>query len=80
MGEQASGCYLPLFWSPSLCIYVAVFSNKGLPCLPHIVLISDCGVVGEEDSVKTKPTQLHPARQGIRFTGPMAGRAGCICL
>lgn len=58
-----------VFWSPSLCIYVAMFSNKGLPCFPHIVLISGCGVVGEGDNIKTKPTQPHHARRGIRFMG-----------
>lgn len=58
-----------VFWSPSLCIYVAMFSNKGLPCFPHIVLISVCGVVGEGDNIKTKPTQPHHARRGIRFMG-----------
>lgn len=51
-----------VFWSPSLCIYVVMFSNKGLPCLPYLVLISSCGVVGEGDSIKTKPTQPYPAR------------------
>lgn len=66
-----------VFWSPSLCIYVAMFSNKGLPCFPHIVLISGCGVVGEGDNIKTKPT-ISDEASGSWV--PMAGRVDCVCL
>lgn len=38
-----------VFWDPDLCMYVAMFSNKGLPCLLHIVSLTGCGLVGRQE-------------------------------
>lgn len=29
-----------VFWDPDLCVYVAMISNKGLPCFLHIVSLT----------------------------------------
>lgn len=38
-----------VFWNPDLCMYVAMFSNKGLPCLLHIVSLTGCELVGRQE-------------------------------
>lgn len=41
-----------VFWDPDLCVYVAMFSSKGLPCFLPIVSLIGCGLVGDRNRIE----------------------------